>query len=219
MPTSKLSKASRLATLATSLTIGIAAVSTPAQAASISGAGGFNLNGTTSVTGAGTSSPTLNFNNGFKIIAGEGVFAGLKGTPIIKSLLLNDNNPTPNTDAVLSSGPVPNFITGLLFQNGDPFSFDLDATGSGLYGDIISEDMFDIAGPVSGIFRADNTVIGRGFVAGLSFGPGASNNLSNISLVTTQEVPSPALLPGLVGMGVAALRKRKKEEDVETQNN
>ena len=35
-------------------------------------------------------------------------------------------------------------------------------------------------------------------------------NYTNITLATT-PIPTPALLPGLIGMGVAALRKRKSE--------
>lgn len=41
--------------------------------------------------------------------------------------------------------------------------------------------------------------------------PGFSNEFVDIA-IGAQAVPTPALLPGLVGMGVAALRKRKSEE-------
>ena len=36
-----------------------------------------------------------------------------------------------------------------------------------------------------------------------------------LSGVTVEQVPSPALLPGLLGMAVAALRKRKDEAETE----
>lgn len=42
-------------------------------------------------------------------------------------------------------------------------------------------------------------------------------NTTDASGVVAGEVPTPALLPGLVGMGVAALRKRKRSELVEQE--
>ena len=48
--------------------------------------------------------------------------------------------------------------------------------------------------------------------AGLQNQGGQQPNLSNFN-VFTQTIPTPALLPGLIGMGAAALRKRKGEGD------
>ncbi len=39
--------------------------------------------------------------------------------------------------------------------------------------------------------------------------------VDDVSLTSTTPIPTPALLPGLVGMGVAALRKRRDEEVAE----
>ncbi|CAN5844896.1 hypothetical protein BH23CYA1_BH23CYA1_21420 [soil metagenome] len=202
----------------TAVLAGVAALgvvsAAPAQAA-IVGGGGFNLMGTTSVTNAGTATPTLNF-TGFSVAAINGAFAGLGGNPVIKSLLLIDGNPSPNTRAVLSTNSLTDFITGLTL-NGKALSFDLDATGIDLFGDVRGETDFNIAGPISGTFRSGNVALGSGFL-GVNASGGVSDNLSNVSLVAT-EIPTPALLPGLVGMGVAALRKRKSlgaEETVES---
>lgn len=57
---------------------------------------------------------------------------------------------------------------------------------------------------------------------GPTFGnrPGGSGGAYSIALnqPTATAVPTPALLPGLIGMGVAALRKRKAEAVEETSN-
>lgn len=41
----------------------------------------------------------------------------------------------------------------------------------------------------------------------------ANSNTWQIDNVSYSNVPTPALLPGLVGLGVAALRKRSKSDD------
>ena len=50
----------------------------------------------------------------------------------------------------------------------------------------------------------------------LGFGVTGSNDDYYLSGITVQPIPTPALLPGLVGMGIAALSKRKGEATKES---
>ncbi len=198
-------------TAALTMTTGAVLSSAPAQAAII-GSGGFLLNGPTSVSGAGTANPAINFSS-FNIASGSayGAFAGLSGTPTIKSLSLTDFgsiNTPPNPPGVFANPSVTDFITGLTL-GGVNVAFDLDASGINLFGSIVDATNFNIAGPITGTFRAGNTVIGKGFLGANNIGS-VGGPISSISLTAT-AIPTPALLPGLVAMGVGVLRKRKAE--------
>jgi len=64
-----------------------------------------------------------------------------------------------------------------------------------------------------GLFRSDNEVAGTGSFApadSLTFLTNTGKGSSTSMDITA--IPTPALLPGLIGLGVAALRKRKSEE-------
>jgi hypothetical protein len=106
------------------------------------------------------------------------------------------------TTWVLQS-PVVNFITGL---NGGSGSFSLDTfvlTRTGI--DKLSADYsgtFANIGPV-----ANGTLTSQGNFT----------SANGKSFSSTLAVPTPALLPGLLGFGVAALRKRKGEEQPEAE--
>jgi hypothetical protein len=182
---------------------GTALIADSAQALSLNG--GFVMNGTTTVTGAGTTAPTLTFTN-FALGNKTGDFTGLSGTPVIASLALTD--PTPVNDSTMNQGTysnlaVPNFITGL--NLGGALTFDLDPSTISLFGFITDPTNFAIAGPITGIFKQGGSVIGKGFL-----GVNNNNGISSISLTAT-SVPTPALLPGLVGMGIATFRRQRKQ--------
>lgn len=95
----------------------------------------------------------------------------------------------------------PIVVTGNFDGIGDQtvsFSSSLSFPGNGFLG------IIGLA-PFSSItFNTDNTVLGNGpfFYA---------DNLSFAAAPPATPVPTPALLPGLVGMGVAAWRKRRSE--------
>ncbi|OUC11544.1 MAG: hypothetical protein B0A82_27055 [Alkalinema sp. CACIAM 70d] len=201
-------KTAAVGALATAATVGMMSFQDSAQAAII-GSGGFILNGTTTVSNAGTNSPTIQL-SGFSVINKYGAFSGLSGTPTIKSLLLSDPgvvNKSPATAGTYSNNAVVDFITGLTL-NGKSLSFDLDASFISLYGWVKDFNDFSIAGPITGTFRSGNTVLGKGFLGANSIEPGGP--ISSISLTAT-SIPTPALLPGLVGMGISLIRKRKRQ--------
>lgn len=50
-------------------------------------------------------------------------------------------------------------------------------------------------------------------VFNFTFNGGANSSNAPVTFGALQEVPTPALLPGLVGMGVAALRRRKQQSE------
>lgn len=66
------------------------------------------------------------------------------------------------------------------------------------------------SGPLSGNFQFDGTTLANGTVSANRSGNIASNGIYGITL-TAQPIPTPALLPGVIGLGMGVLRKRKKE--------
>ena len=86
----------------------------------------------------------------------------------------------------------------------DPFGYSLNGTffqltDSTLEGQSGSASFNVVLGDIFGFeVQTDDNVFGRG-----------SATISNFSAPTA--IPTPALLPGLIGLGVAALRKRKAE--------
>jgi len=120
-----------------------------------------------------------------------GSFAGLGGTePSIQNLSL-----TPSGVNLFSSGPVTNFITNI----GAGISFDLTQF---IYDNLASKATFE------GFFRsgADSIAAKGGFFT--SQLDAANPNTYSASIAA---IPTPALLPGLIGLGMGVLRKRKKE--------
>jgi hypothetical protein len=124
----------------------------------------------------------------------EGGFAAYSGTTgSIKDLGLNPATPLP----------LKNFITiGNL-------SFELK---NFFYGTSPTPGKFDSFNlTIEGIFRNGGKSLGEGLLTA-QFKDGKKSGLSSYSgsFVVT-EIPTPALLPGLVGLGMGVLRKRKKE--------
>jgi uncharacterized protein YjbI with pentapeptide repeats len=104
------------------------------------------------------------------------------------------------------SGPINNFITGVNLGSAPFSNVDFNLTSF-----IWNSSTGDA--DLTGVFVSGSDsiqAVGR-FTSQLS----AANNLSSYSLSIT-AVPTPALLPGLIGMGVAALRRKKDETAEET---
>ena len=207
------------AAVATAVTISGAAF-LPAQAATLGTSGGFNIKGKATLSNS-VSNPTLNFStsaNKFKLVLADlaGGFAGHLTTANpsqvvdVKKLVLTNLGMAPgsSTNSLYSFGETPDFIKGLLLD-GTPISFKLFADSLG--GTVTNLKMFNLSGSFQGVFTNINNVA----VADGTFSL-TSGNPNLISIAAT-PVPTPALLPGLVGLGIAALRKRKSEEiEVET---
>jgi len=193
-------------TAAFAVATGTALATAPAHAASIISSGGFIINGNTSITNPNSGSPILNFSN-FNITPTTpyGGLAGLTGTPVVKPLQLTGG---PVDPSVYANEAKTDFITGLLL-NGDPLSFDLDASFVNFFGTLTGANNFTLAGPVTGTFKTGNTVVGFGALSAVNLNGG---DISSIALVAqAPPIPTPALLPGLIAMGAGVLRKRKAE--------
>ncbi|MGV0024925.1 PTPA-CTERM sorting domain-containing protein [Phormidesmis priestleyi] len=126
-----------------------------------------------------------------------GSFAGLGGTTAaIKALPL-----LPIGGNFYKGGAIANFITGI---GPNAISFDL------------TEFIFNKANAdakFSGIFRtATSSILAENgtFTSQLNESKNITRKISSFS-ADVQAIPTPALLPGLIGLGMGVLRKRKKE--------
>lgn len=192
---------------ATVAAAGLAMTVAPAEAATL-GPGGFAINGTSTLTSS-LSGFTVSFNNPMNLVGGNGVFAGgnLAGTPVVDSLELDLISSSGGLDTY-SFGAVANFITGLT-QEGESVVFDLNA--GTLFGNIDTLNDYTLANfgnPLTGVLKdANGSVFGTATIGVFEFS--GFLNSANISIVTEAEViPTPALLPGLLGLGMGAIRRR-----------
>lgn len=106
------------------------------------------------------------------------------------------------------------------FQAGDYFPFNdfafyslVPTGGANLLSNVAAVGDFGNSGQQSLSFlipTTGNYTLGFGVLNALDFGLNSSLTIDNVNGDTT-PIPTPALLPGLLGMGVAALRKRKGE--------
>jgi hypothetical protein len=96
---------------------------------------------------------------------------------------------------------INNFLS---FGQNDPFNFTLTAFK------FVNERFYQFEG-----FFADGT-IGRGELT-TQAQLGGVDTYSASLIATGEEIPTPALLPGLIGMGAAVLRKRKAEENEQAE--
>ncbi len=189
---------------ATAMAGATALTASPALAANLA-PGSFILDGQSSVTGftKSTNPFTLNFQD-MLLTSPKGNLSGLTGTPIVGSLQLKNDGSQFN----ITSG-LTNFISGL-FLGAEEVFLDLDAT-SYLTGSI-NKDFYSFAGALGGTLRtADNSKVADITLGAFKVTNGVAPGLNRAQIGVGTEVPTPALLPGLLGMGVAALRKRKDE--------
>ncbi|MBW4582611.1 MAG: PTPA-CTERM sorting domain-containing protein [Tildeniella nuda ZEHNDER 1965/U140] len=178
-------------------TLGAASV----QAASVSS--NLNFTGSVSITQTGTA---FNFdflpNPGFafgaadgdiEIGANSGLFAEAVGGAKIKDV---------STD---QSTLLPNFITGLLYD-GDNVTFSLTKVTASVAG-VFSSTGFNFF-TFDGFFTdGSGIVLGNGAVSAQFAQPTVSGTTTFSGSIT--PVPTPALLPGLIALGVGVLRKRR----------
>jgi hypothetical protein len=185
------------AAIAASVVGGSVVASAPAEAATLTPPGNFTLSGTTSASSLNATQFKLNF-TGLSVLSSGGGFAGITGTSI-PSLTLNKTGAT-------TLAPTLGFISGLTL-GGDPVSFNL--LGGTLTSSFTNATNYTVGGDFFGNLVSGNTVLAKG---SLAITRSESFNSAFVPVASQVAVPTPALLPALLGMGAAALRKRKGEE-------
>jgi hypothetical protein len=180
-------------TLAASTVIFASTVVSPAQAATVTGT--LNIDQTTGVNSVTSSG--IDFNN----------------TPNFFSV----SSSSTDTFAGFSGSGVT--ISDLPFSFSSPFDFIKVAAGPTFRITGLSDSVFTStpSGNVNSffatvrgnfVFGGDSTpVTDDSFLVSTRFTNGSFTDIS----IEAAPVPTPALLPGLVGMGIAALRKRKSD--------
>ena len=121
-----------------------------------------------------------------------GSFAGLDRFASIQNLTLTQLTPGGH---LFSSGSVTNFITNIKAG----ISFDLTKF---IYDNSKSSATFE------GVFRSGTDSI---FAKGGLFTTQLTQKNPTTYSASIAAIPTPALLPGLIGLGMGVLRKRKKE--------
>jgi len=207
-------KAAALATLSVA---SAASVATPSQAATIGG-GLFSLQGKSRIVSkvgnfTNPSKVTVSFSD-FTINAKEEAFSKLKGNPVLANLQLIKGAAVPTTSSFIyrTSSTVTDFIKGIYLDKnnnnsqdpGEAISFNLDP--SAFTGHFKNATDYSFGGDISVTAKNGDEVLGFGTLGAVRLN---GKNLANVAVVT---IPTPALLPGLIGMGIAAIRKRKSEE-------
>lgn len=193
------------AAVATAVVAGSAITISPAEATTLTSPSSLLLGPgsvSTSVTDLGGGTLQLSF-TGLAPATGGGGLAGVTGTPIFQPLTL-----TPNGAGSYQAAPASNFVSGLTF-GGDPLSVNLsDSTFSGSFVSssnyLLGSSIFNFEFLSNGIPQLSGQ--GALFVS-------STPNTSFGVFAGTQAIPTPALLPGLFGLGIAALRKRKNEQE------
>jgi hypothetical protein len=176
------------AAIAATVVGGSVAVSAPAEALIIGGASSF-----TPVSGLpATLNVTGEFSNGDL----TGGFTSVTGIQV----------GTLNITAPGNYGATPSYITNFVYQ-GQNAVFNL-LSGSGVY--ISNSGLTFFGDDIFGEIRTLGGTLLATATGSLSGSQTSRSSDFSLSLKAT-AVPTPALLPGLVGMGVAALRKRKGE--------
>jgi hypothetical protein len=187
------------AAIAATVVGGSVAVMAPAQAAILT-SGAFEIRNNTGATTA-TNSAGTTFDLDFAplpVTFDDAGFSGLMGPATVQSLTLNKTGST-------MFGPIANFFTGLTLA-GDAVTFDV--TSGELFANFTSATRYTVTGDLLGNLISGNSILG---VATLNVNRSSVSNQANFFVTGETAVPTPALLPALLGMGAAALRKRKSE--------
>ncbi|MGF1520467.1 MAG: PTPA-CTERM sorting domain-containing protein [Nodosilinea sp.] len=165
-------------------------------------AGGFSIDGLSYLLTSQSTAPisfSWNASRDFNLSGGGDIFASILG----------------NTDLQLTGGLLASlefFVEGYIDNEASPFArFSIDNP------DLVSGVEFpldwDKTGIVTGLTAGSHTL---GIVSGIQWTPSAAGETLFISSQyggRATPVPTPALLPGLIGMGVAAFRKRKRQDE------
>ena len=210
------------AAVATAVVAGSAMSMAPAEAGNLF-PGAFFLDGKSSISvNAPTNNPfTINFSKfliangtGNNSDAPSGVFENnLTGTPVVGSLTLQHVGVKDEYKIIAG---LPNFVTKLKQETK---AIVLGLSSGSLFGTITDQNNYafhtDVHNPLRATlaFAPPNSgsspaVVGLGaFRFQIT-----SKKMTNQASIGVETIPTPALLPGLIGMGIAALRKRKFEE-------
>lgn len=181
------------------LNVAVATTVVAGSAIAVSPAHALSLNGSLSLSGgANLSSNSISFTSS-KVNAATGDFASLVGS----SATIKPLSVSSSTLQVL--GPVNRFI--------DFGSFTVGSTTSNLFFNLASSPAFSLSNSTGAAFLADiagsfefnGQTLASGF---LNASRAGSSGSYNISLAAT-PVPAPAILPGLIGLGLGIARKRK----------
>jgi len=191
--------------------VGSALAVAPAQAATFGGIISFGGNGElTSVKGnEKTNVATISFvDKVLPITAGTKSFSGYAG---------GDGKATFFSKSFLTSLTDKTSFVTFTKTGFDTITFDLGSFVNSAFVDFGTKTDSDgqFTSKVKGVFKSlsnpGGTAIDKDFSAFATIKVAPGTNFTNITLATT-PIPTPALLPGLFGLGVAALRKRKSEE-------
>lgn len=192
------------AAVATAVVAGSALMTSSAQAATVGSVSFGGLGELTSVKGnEGTDIAKVVFTDGvLNINSGTGSFAGFVGgtaTFFQKSFTTSLTNRS-------------SFVTFRKVGFSD-LTFYLDKFVNPSYTEFggTKDDFGQFTSRVSGKFNPGGNAIDEVISAFATIRQNSTSNFTDITLSTT-PIPTPALLPGLIGMGIAAIRKRKSEE-------
>jgi hypothetical protein len=212
------------ATAALTLATGTALMSAPAEAIS--------LTGTITLTGDPPASVTIpNLTtvgssgnvvfNSPTFVTTSGDFASLSAFGItinpLPLTLTNTNTFMGTTTKLYTSvgaNPFINFGTQTLKGVESTLSFVLNP---GIFTGTFTNSTFSLStvgGPLIGKFVFGSETIANGTLTAFQ----TSNNAGYQIALEAEPIPTPALLPGLVGFGIAALRKRKGEAVATTES-
>lgn len=180
----------------------VTVTSSPAQAAIVAGSA---LNLASPINGGvSTSSTLINFSGTFPIVQNVAVTTGSNSFSFAPLGLGVSNLTARIRDVTLSggvfNGSLTNFISGITttgFGSANAVSFDLTQ---------FIFDNVEKKGDFSGVIR-------KGTDLSAAIGQFTTQEISGATSysLTLTAVPTPALLPGLIGLGMGVLRKRKKE--------
>ncbi len=202
---------------ATGIVSGSFLVSAPVKATTIvdgdtlafSGFSRFNRNGNTGyldfAEGSKFETPTSTGIGTASVVQGStgAAFEPLVNTTVVlKDLTLLK---APGVDSWMLGSEVSNFLT---LANGITFRLDTF---------VLNKEAKDWIADYTGVFFGDNTISARG-----GFDPLDDKNFVKLKgsfyIADATAVPTPALLPGLLGMGIAALRQRARNEEGTEEN-
>lgn len=172
-------------------------IASPAEAALLSGSVDLEPLNPPTVT-----STLIDF-NGAVVNNATGSFASLEG----EEATIEDLTLTPPTTVI---GAIPSFIDfGEVTLEGETgfLTFDLaSATINTIVSTPIAELLF--AGDLTGTFQFGGESAGIGILTAQRLGPSRG---FTINILAAEEIPTPALLPGVLGLGLGIVRKRKQQ--------
>ncbi|HIK41707.1 PTPA-CTERM sorting domain-containing protein [Thermoleptolyngbya sp. M55_K2018_002] len=200
--------------LGTAITASVVA-SAPAQAVALFGSIGLTGSSTVNPNGVTFLTDTVNIANSD--------FSGLlnSNTAILKPLVFTPplgTNPAAGTYSSRGVAALTSFIdfgTVTIGATTATLTFDLDEVSNAVT-TIVKSPVFGIShniNPLTGKFNFNGQTIAAGFLQASVSGSGANAASTYQITLSTQPIPTPALLPGLMAMGAAALRKRREAEE------